>query len=399
MEERFLVDKLISERALSSEEYKTLLVSPELQTITYLHEAAQATSVRRFGNGIFIRGLLEFTNICRNDCLYCGIRRSNRRIARYCLSIEDILNCCRQGYLLGFRTFVLQGGELPDPCDMLIENICSAIHGEFPDCAITLSLGERKEESYRRFFNAGATRYLLRHETRNEEHYSRLHPATMSLGRRLQCLDTLKSIGYQTGTGFMVGSPFQTIDNIVEDIIYIQEFKPEMIGIGPYIPHKDTPLGKGVSTEFYTSASQPSSKSRQRKNKTLRDNQDKISSGGIHPVEMTLRLISIFRLMFPDVLIPATTALASVPVPANIFNHFKLAPKYSGRELGILSGANVVMPNLSPENVRGTYSIYDNKASAGAESAEGLQLLSSAFKQIGYKIKVDRGDYCQTELF
>lgn len=396
MEERFLVDRLISERTLSPEEYKVLLMSPELQTITYLHEAAQATSVRRFGNGIFIRGLLEFTNICRNDCLYCGIRRSNRRIARYCLSVEDILNCCRQGYSLGFRTFVLQGGELPDPCDMLIENICSSIHGEFPDCAITLSLGERKEESYFRFFNAGATRYLLRHETRNEEHYSRLHPATMSLGNRLQCLDTLKSIGYQTGTGFMVGSPFQTIDNIVEDIIYIQGFKPEMIGIGPYIPHKDTPLGKSaqsrIPTEFSSSDSKPSSsKSGQ--------HQAKISSGGIHPVDMTLRLISIFRLMFPDVLIPATTALASVPVPANIFNHFKLAPKYSGRELGILSGANVVMPNLSPENVRGTYSIYDNKASAGAESAEGLQLLSTAFKQIGYKIKVDRGDYCQTELF
>lgn len=400
---RFLTDKLVSRQMLDAEEYRLLLECDNTDEIRYLHEAARETAVRRFGNEIYIRGLLEFTNICRNDCLYCGIRRSNRKPARYCLSIEDIMDCCRKGYSLGFKTFVLQGGELPDPCDMLIENICSAIRSEFPDCAITLSVGERNDESYRRFFDAGATRYLLRHETHNPEHYSRLHPSSMSLTRRLHCLDVLKSIGYQTGTGFMTGSPFQTIGNIVEDILFIQSFRPEMIGIGPYIPHKDTPLGKLCKPRRRAKCNgmiEPAGKT---------EGVSKIKQVRmIEPVSMTLRLISIFRLMFPDALIPATTALASLPVPQNVYNLFNSARQRessdllhdcSGRELGILAGANVVMPNISPENVRGIYSIYETKASSGAESAEGIQLLNDALEQIGYKISFSRGDYQTRELF
>jgi biotin synthase len=255
------------------------------------------------------------------------------------------LECCRNGYRAGFRTFVLQSGESRHDEPERYVNIVTAIRNEFPDCAITLSLGEKRYNTYRRLREAGANRYLLRHETHNPEHYRLLHPKTMYRDKRLECLEWLKELGYQTGTGIMVGTPGQTVDHLVEDILYIEAFQPQMIGIGPFIPHHSTPF-----------SDQPAGS-----------------------VEMTLKLLAIFRLMHPTALIPATTALAS------------LAP--DGRVRGILAGANVVMPNLSPMEVRKRYDIYDNKASLGAESAEGLHRLSDELAAIGYHIDYSRGDY------
>lgn len=266
-------------------------------------------------------------------------------VSRYALSRETILHCCKEGYELGFRTFVLQGGEDLSQTDDWVVDTVSAIRKEFPDCAITLSLGEKSKEAYQRFFDAGANRYLLRHETFNEMHYRELHPSEMSRDNRLQCLQWLKDIGYQTGTGIMVGSPGQTIDHLVEDLLFIERFRPEMIGIGPFIPHAYTPF-----------ANEPAGS-----------------------IELTLKLLSIFRLMHPSALIPATTALAS------------LSP--DGRERGILAGANVVMPNLSPSSVREKYSLYNHKAAFGSEAAEGLKLLEKQLNKIGYKISYLRGDY------
>ena len=352
-----LVRKLSEKRSLEAGEYRSLLVCDDDEVIGELHEAARAVARERFGDSIWIRGLLEFTNICRNDCLYCGIRKSNRAVSRYTLTEEEIMECCHLGYGLGFRTFVLQGGEPPQGQDSRIEAICRAIHREFPDCAITLSIGERTEEAYRRFRQAGVSRYLLRHETHDPGHYARLHPPEMSLENRLRCLDTLKRYGYQTGTGIMVGSPFQSIDSIIGDIIYIGEFGPDMIGLGPFIPHRDT-----IFADYWNS-------------------ETAILKGKSHEeeaVELTLKLISIFRLMFPDSLIPATTALAT------------LDPE--GHQKGILAGANVIMPNLSPPSVRARYSLYDNKASSGTEAAEGIGKLKEQLRKTGYNISDSRGD-------
>jgi len=340
-----LITKLRQKHRLDAEEYKALLLCRDADALKHLQEQAREVALARFGNRIFIRGLIEITNRCRNNCYYCGIRKENQSIVRYELTQEDILSCCREGYALGFRTFVLQGGEAPAVKDDWIAETVSVIRREFPDCAITLSLGEKTREAYERFFQAGANRYLLRHETHNEEHYRRLHPSGMSIRQRLQCLEWLKEIGYQTGTGMMVGSPGQNIDHLVEDILYIEQFHPEMIGIGPFIPHHDTPFA----------ASPPGS------------------------MEMTLKLLSIFRLMHPEVLMPSTTALAT------------LSP--DGRERGILAGANVVMPNLSPREQREKYALYDNKASLGAEAAEGLQQLEEKLAAIGYRISKERGEY------
>lgn len=342
---RTLIDKLRREKMLSAEEYKALLLCDDADTLKYLQQQAQEVATGRFGNRVFIRGLIEITNRCRNNCYYCGIRKGNRDVLRYELTEEEILACCREGYLLGFRTFVLQGGEAPDVKDERMVETVSAIRQAYPDCAITLSLGEKSREAYEDFFRAGANRYLLRHETHDEEHYRRLHPADMSLSHRLQCLDWLKETGYQVGTGIMVGSPFQTMDHLVEDILFIERFKPEMIGIGPFIPHCDTQF-----------AAYPPGN-----------------------MELTLKLLSIFRLMHPAALIPSTTALATL-VP-------------DGRERGILAGANVVMPNLSPQSQRKNYSLYDNKASLGAEAAEGLARLEEVLQKIGYEISKERGDY------
>ena len=340
-----LVDKLYQEHSLNTKEYRSLLLCEDTEINDYLQQKAQQTTIARFGNEVFIRGLIEISNRCRNNCLYCGIRKSNTMVSRYALSLETILSCCREGYDLGFRTFVLQGGEDASQTDDWVTKTVANIRREFPDCAITLSLGEKSKEAYQRFFDVGANRYLLRHETFNEVHYQSLHPSEMNRTYRLQCLQWLKDIGYQTGTGIMVGSPGQTIDHLMEDLLYIERFQPQMIGIGPFIPHTNTPF-----------ANEPAGS-----------------------IELTLKLLSIFRLMLPSALIPATTALAS------------LSP--DGRERGILAGANVVMPNLSPSSVREKYSLYNHKAAFGSEAAEGLKLLKKQLNEIGYTISNERGDY------
>jgi biotin synthase len=340
-----LIDKLHQKHTLTAEEYRSLLLCEDTTTNVYLQKKAQQTTIDRFGNAVFIRGLIEISNRCRNNCLYCGIRKGNTMVSRYALSRETILSCCREGHALGFRTFVLQGGEDVSQTDDWVTETVSAVRKEFPDCAITLSLGEKSKEAYQRFFEAGANRYLLRHETFNETHYQELHPSEMSRNHRLRCLKWLKEIGYQTGTGIMVGSPGQTIDHLVEDLLFIERFHPEMIGIGPFIPHAETPF-----------ANKPAGS-----------------------IKLTLKLLSILRLMHPSALIPATTALASL--------------SSDGRERGILAGANVVMPNLSPSSVREKYSLYNQKAAFGSEAAEGLKLLEEQLNKIGYTISNERGDY------
>ena len=340
-----LIDKLHQKHTLTAEEYRSLLLCEDTTTNVYLQKKAQQTTIDRFGNAVFIRGLIEISNRCRNNCLYCGIRKGNTMVSRYALSRETILSCCREGHALGFRTFVLQGGEDVSQTDDWVTETVSAVRKEFPDCAITLSLGEKSKEAYQRFFEAGANRYLLRHETFNETHYQELHPSEMSRNHRLRCLEWLKEIGYQTGTGIMVGSPGQTIDHLVEDLLFIERFHPEMIGIGPFIPHAETPF-----------ANKPAGS-----------------------IKLTLKLLSILRLMHPSALIPATTALASL--------------SSDGRERGILAGANVVMPNLSPSSVREKYSLYNQKAAFGSEAAEGLKLLEEQLNKIGYTISNERGDY------
>lgn len=311
----------------------------------YLKEKAREKADKIFGKYIFMRGLIEFTNYCKNDCIYCGIRKSNKNAERYRLNKKEILECCKIGYDIGFRTFVLQGGEDNYFNIERMTNIVKAIKKEFPDCALTLSIGEKEEEYYKELKNNGANRFLLRHETSESEHYSKLHPAYMSLDNRKECLRYLKKLGFQTGTGMMIGSPFQKLENIAGDLIFMQEIKPEMIGIGPFLPHKDTPFAN-----------------------------EKIGE-----LELTLILISVLRLVFPLSLIPATTALGTI--------------KEGGRELGILHGANVVMPNLSPMNVRKKYLLYNNKISTGTESAEGVELLRESIDKIGYVLTGARGDF------
>ncbi|MGN1098020.1 MAG: [FeFe] hydrogenase H-cluster radical SAM maturase HydE [Clostridia bacterium] len=309
-----------------------------------LFHAADELRRKYYGTAVYIRGLIEISNICKNNCLYCGIRRDNSEVDRYRLSPEDILSCCENGYELGFRTFVLQGGEDPYFTDDIICGIVSEIKSKYPDCAVTLSLGEKERDSYAAYKAAGADRYLLRHETANEGHYNKLHPAGMSLKHRKDCLFNLKELGYQVGSGFMVGSPYQTSENLVEDLRFLQELGPAMIGIGPFIPHKDTPF--------------------------------KDCAGGT--LELTLRMVAILRLMFPYALIPSTTALGTIH------------PR--GRELGLQAGANVVMPNLSPVRVRKLYSLYDNKICTGEEAAECRGCLERRVKSAGYEIVSARGD-------
>ena len=312
-----------------------------------LRKNAQEVAQERFGNKIFIRGLIEISSFCKNDCFYCGIRRSNKNAVRYRLSREDILSCCDKGYALGFCTFVLQGGEDSHFTDEVLCELIGEIKQRYPGCAITLSLGERSFDSLQRLYDAGADRYLLRHETACKAHYERLHPSGMSFDNRVNTLYKLKEIGYQTGAGFMVGSPFQTTENLADDLLFIKKLKPQMCGIGPFVPHKDT------------------------------DYRD-FEHGSL---ELTLTLLSIIRLMNPDILLPATTALGTID--------------FRGRELGILHGANVVMPNLSPSEHRKDYSLYDNKICTGEEAAECLVCLKNRMRSIGYEIVNSRGDYRQ----
>lgn len=342
---RRLIDKLYYEKGLSRDEFVTLLEGSCDEDAQYLYSRSRAVADSFFGNKIFIRGLIEFTNFCKNDCFYCGIRRSNQKAERYRLDKDDILQCCEKGYELGFRTFVLQGGEDAWYSDEKLVCIISSIREAYQDCAITLSIGEKTYDQYLSYFNAGTNRFLLRHETANAAHYAKIHPVGLSAEKRQRCLYDLKKIGYQVGTGFMVGSPFQTAENIAEDLLFLKELDPQMVGIGPFIPHTDTPFNGFPSGRL----------------------------------DLTLLIIGILRLMLPNALIPSTTALGTI-YP-------------DGREMGILAGANVVMPNLSPVSVRKKYMLYENKICTGEEAAESIMALQDRMKKIGYEVVVDRGDF------
>lgn len=338
-----LVDKLSENRSLSLAEYRRLIDERTDALCAYAAQKADAVRRQIYGTDVWLRGLIEVTNVCRNNCYYCGIRRDNRNCKRYTLTDEEILSCCRVGDRLGFRTFVLQGGE---GC-FSTERVCrlvQKIKSEFPAVAVTLSLGEYEKDEYRAMFAAGADRYLLRHETANREHYEKLHPTSLSFEHRMRCLSDLKEIGFAVGCGFMVGSPFQTSQNLAEDLKFVEEFSPAMCGIGPFLPQTDTPFGT------YPAGS----------------------------AELTIYLLSLLRLIKPNLLLPATTALGTA-LP-------------NGRERGICAGANVVMPNLSPESARENYTLYDNKLSTGAESGDGLSELIRRIDAIGYTVVSSRGD-------
>ena len=341
---RSLLYRLKDQRSLTKEEWTALIAGRTPELAEELFSLARQERHTWYGHDIYIRGLIEFTNYCKNDCFYCGIRRNNRNASRYRLSKEDILSCCQLGYELGFRTFVLQGGEDGYFTDIRMTDLIESIKKQYPDCALTLSIGEKSYESYQAYYNAGADRYLLRHETFDSKHYAKLHPPSLTAGNRQECLWNLKRIGYQVGTGFMVGSPFQTPELLAEDMLFIQKLQPQMVGIGPFIPHHDTPFAKEPAGTL----------------------------------ELTLFLLGLLRLMLPKVLLPATTALGTIH------------PK--GRELGILAGANVVMPNLSPAKVRGDYLLYDNKICTNEEAAECRALFEKQMAAIGYQVVTARGD-------
>lgn len=339
------ITQLVQEHDLPDTALKDLIETDDPAVQETLSAEARKTATRIYGNEIYPRGLIEFTSYCQNDCYYCGLRKSNVHAERYRLTRKEILECCRTGYDLGFRTFVLQGGDDPAFSDDIICRIVTEIRNRFPDCAITLSIGEKTRESYLRYFHAGANRYLLRHETADPAHYRQLHPGAMRLEHRKQCLFDLKEIGYQTGCGIMVGSPGQTTECLIEDLRFMQQLQPHMIGIGPFIACEHTPF-----------AHKPDG-----------------------TLEQTLRMLSILRLMFPDVLLPATTALGTI------------SP--TGREQGILAGANVVMPNLSPVGVRKKYQLYNGKICTGEEAAECRGCLQGRMEIIGYRLVMSRGDH------
>ena len=352
-----IIDEIREKRNITQEQLQTLLTiegdsvlvlqsakNEQQSSLCLLYQQAREVADAVYGKRVFKRGLIEFTNYCKNDCYYCGIRRSNKCAKRYRLGKETILECCAKGYELGFRTFVLQGGEDGHFTDDRVCEIVSAIRKAYPDCAITLSIGEKSKESYQKYFDAGANRYLLRHETANDAHYRKLHPEELTLTNRKQCLWDLKEIGYQVGCGFMVGSPRQSIETLYEDLQFIKQLEPHMVGIGPFIPQNETPFAK--------------------------------ENAGT--LEQTLRLLAVIRLIHPHVLLPATTALGTI--------------NENGRELGILAGANVVMPNLSPKDAREKYTLYDNKIHSGDEAAEGDANLRKRMQAIGYELVTDRGD-------
>lgn len=339
-----IAEKLVEEHSLSSCEYEELIKGRSKSVAEYLRKSADNVRKKYYGNTVYVRGLIEISNICKNNCYYCGIRSANSNCERYRLTSREIFDCCVEGYSLGLRTFVLQGGEDSFYTDEVLCDLIFQIKECFPDCAVTLSLGERSRGSYQALYEAGADRYLLRHEAADGKLYSELHPSKMSLANRMECLKNLKEIGYQVGCGFMVGAPYQTPEHIAKDLKFIEEFKPDMCGIGPFIPHKDTAF-----------------------------KHEKAGSS-----ELTCFLLSVVRLIHPRVLLPSTTALNTVDA--------------NGREKGILSGANVVMPNLSPVNVRRKYSLYDNKLSTGSEGAQQRRLLEKEMEGIGYRIVTHRGD-------
>ena len=339
------IEEMAETRQISLELLDYILHRATEEEREILFSKAREISQAVFGKTVYLRGLIEFTNYCKNDCYYCGIRLSNKNASRYRLTREEILSCCDKGEELGFRTFVLQGGEDPYYTDDRICELVRAIKEKHPTCAVTLSIGEKSYESYQRYFEAGAERYLLRHETANEEHYAMLHPASLSGAHRKQCLRDLKKIGFQVGCGIMIGTPHQTTEHILEDIRFMQELQPHMIGIGPFLAHKDTPF---------------------------RDEPN-------GSAEETIALLAVLRILFPKVLLPATTALGT----ADAF----------GREKGILAGANVIMPNLSPVQVRGKYLLYDGKICTGEEAAECNVCLRARMTKIGYEVVDSRGDH------
>ncbi len=344
MDIKAIIDKLYTTNNAEKEELLYLVNNINEEEKEYLLQKSKATADENYSNKVFMRGLIEFTNYCKNDCHYCGIRSGNKNAERYRLTVEQILQCCKMGHELGYRTFVLQGGEDMFYTDEKIVEIIKAIRENYPDCAITLSIGEKSYESYKKFFDAGADRYLLRHETSDEEHYKKLHPESMSLAKRKECLFNLKKIGFQVGSGFMVGSPYQTNENLVDDLLFLKELNPHMVGIGPFIPHKDT----------------------------------KFKDETQGTLEMTILMIALLRLMLPKALIPATTALGTIdPL---------------GREKGLKAGANVVMPNLSPTDVRDKYLLYDNKICTGDEAAECRQCIERRIQSAGFEVDLTRGD-------
>ena len=340
-----LIEKLWQDTVLAKEEYVYLIRNCSMEDRELL--AARANEVRQsyYGKDVYVRGLIEFTNYCRNNCYYCGIRAENKNADRYRLSAEEILECVEEGYTLGFRTFVRQGGEDFSDSTEDIGSLIAEIKKRHNDCAVTLSLGERERDVYQYWYDCGADRYLLRHETASKEHYEKLHPQNLSFGHRIKCLYNLKEIGYQTGAGFMVGSPFQTAEHLAADLLFLKELQPHMAGIGPFIAQKDSPFAGYVDGTL----------------------------------EQTLLMLSLVRLTLPRVLLPSTTALGTIHP--------------QGRELGILAGANVVMPNLSPVSVREKYQLYDNKICTGEESAQCRQCLDKRMESIGYHIVTARGDF------
>lgn len=342
---RSIIDKLMQIQNASDQELLQLIATEDKEVEQYLSACATAVRERHYGNQVYIRGLIEFTNYCKNDCRYCGIRRSNAQAYRYRLTKEEILSCCHMGYAAGFRTFVLQGGEDPWYTEERMVDIIAAIHKQYPDCAITLSVGEKSRKEYQAYFDAGANRFLLRHETANERYYGILHPEDMHWKARMQCLQDLKEIGYQVGCGMMIGAPKQTPELLLEDLRYMQKLQPHMVGMGPFLPHHDTPFRE----EHTGSARQ------------------------------TLRLLSIVRLMLPNVLLPATTALKT--------------KRKDGYIQGIAFGANVIMPNLSPKEVRKKYMIYDNKVTSGEDAGEQIATLKHTLQEHGYFVPCDRGDW------
>ena len=345
MTNRELIEKLQIERHLEREEWVQLFDTFTEEDRLFAKGIAREIADQNFGKQIFFRGIVEFSNICKNDCLYCGIRKSNCNVERYRLKKEEIMACCAAGYENGFRTFVLQGGEDAWFTDERMCEIIREIKETYPDCAVTLSLGERSRESYEKLFEAGADRYLLRHETADEAHYEKLHPENLKLSERMRCLRDLKEIGYQTGCGIMVGSPGQTPETIAKDMLFMEEFQPEMIGVGPFLPHKDTPF------------------------------RDEVKGS----VELTLFILALCRIMLPFVLLPSTTALGTADS--------------DGRKQGVLHGCNVIMPNLSPDDVRENYMLYDNKAGTNLTAREGIRVVCEQMEEIGYEMVVGRGDF------
>lgn len=339
-----LIDKLKETHSLEIGEWEQLIETYTKEDLDYAMKMAQKIAIREYGKIIYFRGIIEFSNFCKCDCYYCGIRKSNKECQRYRLSMEDILECCQEGYENGFRTFVLQGGEDGWFTDERVCEIITQIKVKYPDCAVTLSLGERSYESYKALKEAGADRYLLRHETSDAVHYRELHPEAQKMENRLQCLKDLKELGYQTGCGIMIGTPNQTAKVIAKDMKFMEEFQPEMIGVGPFLPHKDTPF----------------------------KNEEKGS------VELTLLILALCRIMLPKVLLPSTTALGTAEA--------------DGRKQGVLAGCNVIMPNLSPMSVRKKYMLYDEKAGTNISAAEGIAILRQQMEEIGYEVVVGRGD-------